>query len=106
MAKFLMKVRYTFVGAKGLRRKGGEARRAAIEEMVGELGGRLDEFYFAFGPDDAYMILDLPDNAAAAAVALAVTASGAVENETVVLLTPEEIDSAAEQSVDYLPPGD
>jgi uncharacterized protein with GYD domain len=106
MAKFLVKVRYTYVGVKGLIRGGGSSRRAAVEEMVGDLGGRVDVFYFAFGDTDAYMIVDIPDNVTAAAVALAVTASGAVGCETVVLLTPEEIDAASKMSVDYHPPGD
>jgi hypothetical protein len=38
-------------------------------------------------------------------VALAVNASGAVNLRTVVLLTPEEIDAAARQTVGYTPPG-
>jgi hypothetical protein len=41
----------------------------------------------------------------AAAVALAVNAAGAVAIKTVVLLTPEEVDAAAERSVSYRPPG-
>jgi uncharacterized protein with GYD domain len=106
MAKFLVKVRYTYAGAKGLLRTGGGARQTAIEKMVRDLGGGVDGFYFAFGSTDAYMILDMPDNATAAAVSLVVKASGAVEQETVVLLMPDEIDKASKQSVDYHPPGD
>jgi hypothetical protein len=41
----------------------------------------------------------------AAAVALTVNASGAVQAKTVVLLTPEEVDAAAQKSVSYSPPG-
>jgi uncharacterized protein with GYD domain len=106
MAKYLVKVRYTYAGAKGLLRTGGGARQVAVEEMVRDLGGSVEGFYFAFGSTDAYMILDLPDNSTAAAVSLVVKASGAVEHETVVLLVPEEIDSASKKSVDYHPPGD
>ena len=39
------------------------------------------------------------------AVALTVNASGAVAVKTTVLLTPEEVDAAANRSVDYRPPG-
>ena len=49
--------------------------------------------------------MDLPDNEAAAAVALAVNASDAIAIKTVVLLTPEEIDAAAERSINYRTPG-
>jgi uncharacterized protein with GYD domain len=51
------------------------------------------------------VIVDLPDNEAAAAVALAVNAAGGASTRTVVLLTPEEVDAAAERSADYAPPG-
>ena len=54
---------------------------------------------------DVYTIVELPDHTAAAAVALAVNASGAVNLRTVVLLSPEEIDAAAQQTVGYTPPG-
>jgi GYD domain len=50
-------------------------------------------------------LLDLPDNATAAAASIAVNAAGAATSEVVVLLTPEEIDTAAKLSVDYRPPG-
>ena len=106
MAKYLIKAHYTTDGAKGVLKGGGTARRAAVEEMVAGLGGKVDDFFFAFGQTDVYTIVDLADNEAAAAVALVVGASGAVAIETVVLLTPEEIDSASERSVDYHPPGD
>ena len=65
----------------------------------------MDSFYFAFGDVDAYSIVDLPDNASAAAISLAVAQSGAVATKTVVLLTPEEMDAARNKTVDYRPPG-
>jgi uncharacterized protein with GYD domain len=105
MAKFLIKASYTSAGAKGILSGGGSARRSAVEEMVGGLGGSLDSFYFAFGDADAYVTVDLPDNVTAAAISLAVNAAGAVQVTTVPLLTPEEVDQAAQKSVDYQPPG-
>ena len=51
------------------------------------------------------MIVDLPDNESATAVALTVNAAGGATVRTVVLLTPEEVDAAAKRSVDYRPPG-
>ena len=69
------------------------------------MGGTLEAFYFAFGDIDAYVIVDVPDTEVATAVALAVNASGGATVKTVVLLTPEEVDAAAQRSVDYRPPG-
>ena len=57
-------------------------------------------------PDtDVFAIADLPDNAAAAALALHVSASGGATVRTTVLLTPEEIDAATKKTVQYTAPG-
>jgi uncharacterized protein with GYD domain len=69
------------------------------------VGGKLECFYYAFGATDVFIIADLPDHASAASLNLAVTASGAIDSETVVLLTPEEIDEATKKSPAYQPPG-
>lgn len=107
MSKFLIIASYTAEGAKGLLKDGGSLRRQAVEKAIGSLGGSVESFYFAFGADDAFVILDAPDNSSAAAASLVVGASGAVRSRTVVLMTPEEIDEAAERSksIDYKPPG-
>jgi len=105
MAKFLFEAKYTAEGAKGIIKEGGSARRAAIEKAVAGLGGRLETFYFAFGGVDAYVIVDLPDNVSAAAMALAVGQSGLASTKTVVLLTTEEADAATKKSVTYRGPG-
>ena len=105
MAKYMILASYTADGLQGMRKEGGTGRATAIEKMIAGLGGRMESFYFAFGGDDVYIIADLPDNTTAASIALTVGASGAVRTRTVVLLTPEEIDRAAHQSVEYRRPG-
>lgn len=105
MAKYLIVASYTTPGIKGVIAKGGTARREAVEKMADELGGQVESFYFGFGDGDAYVVADLPDNASAAAVSLAVGASGMASTRTTVLLTPEEVDRAAATSVNYMPPG-
>jgi uncharacterized protein with GYD domain len=105
MPKYLIEGSYSAEGAEGLRTNGGSSRRDAVAEMVGGLGGKVESFYFAFGGSDVYVTVDMPDNESTAAVALAVNATGAVAIKTVVLLTPEEVDAAAERSVSYRPPG-
>jgi uncharacterized protein with GYD domain len=105
MAKYLIIASYNSEGVKGVLDKGGTARKEAVQRAVSELGGSLESFYFGFGKDDAYVIVDLPGNVAAAATALNVSASGRVTARVVVLLTPEEIDQATKQTVEYTPPG-
>lgn len=105
MAKYLIVASYTSPGVKGVIAKGGTARREAVEKMVADIGGHLESFYFAFGEGDAFVTVDLPDNVSAAALGLAVGASGMATTRTTVLLTPEEIDRAAATQVNYAPPG-
>ena len=105
MAKYLFEARYTPEGAKGVAREGGSGRRAAIAKMAEGLGGKLETFYYAFGDVDAYVIVDLPDNVAAAAAALAVNQGGAASVKTVVLIPPEDVDKAGKKAVEYRAPG-
>lgn len=105
MPKYLIQVQYTAEGAKGLIKDGGSVRRKVVETTVGQFGGKLEAFYFAFGADDAVIIVDIPDPESMAAVSLAVTASGTIRTRATVLLTPEQIDEAAKKHVDYRAPG-
>jgi uncharacterized protein with GYD domain len=105
MPKFLIEASYTLDGAKGVQSAGGTSRRDAVAQLAESVGGSLESFHFAFGDTDAYVIVELPDNESAAAVALTVNTSGAVTTKTVALMTPEEVDAAAKRSVDYRPPG-
>jgi uncharacterized protein with GYD domain len=61
-------------------REGGNSRRDAVGALIEGLSGSLEAFYFAFGDDDVYAIIDLPDNASAAAASLAVSATGATRS--------------------------
>jgi uncharacterized protein with GYD domain len=103
--KFLIEASYTLDGVKGVQGAGGSSRRDAVASVAESVGGRLESFHFAFGDSDAFVIVDLPDNESAAAVALTVNAAGGAVIKTTVLLTPEEVDAAAKRSVDYRPPG-
>lgn len=105
MARYLFAGSYSLEGTRGLLREGGTARRQAVERLVQGLGGRVEAFYFAFGETDLYMIVDLPDNVAAASAALLVGASGAGRWRTTVLLDAGEMDRAAASGVTYRPPG-
>ena len=106
MPKFLVRGSYSLDGTKGLIKAGGSARREAVKKACESVGGRLESYYFVFGPDDFVIILDAPDSASAAALSLTAGSSGGIKNtQMALLLTPEEIDQAAKKSVQYNPPG-
>jgi uncharacterized protein with GYD domain len=105
MAKFLISANYIGEGVKGLLKDGGTSRRAAVDKLLESVGGKVESFYYAFGDTDVFVIVDVPDNVTAAAVALTVGASGAVNLKTTVLMTPEEVDQATKKSPAYRAPG-
>lgn len=105
MAKFLVRASYTADGVRGVLKDGGNSRRDAVAALIEGLGGRLESFYFAFGDDDVYTVVDLPDGASAAAASLAVSATGATRSTVTVLLTPDEIDEATKKVITYRGPG-
>ena len=106
MAKYLLKASYSVEGLKGVMMEGGTSRVKSVEAALAGVGGSLESFYFAFGSDDVHIIVDVPDHAAAIAMAGAVGTSGAISSyETVVLLSPSEVDQAMNVAVDYTPPG-
>lgn len=105
MSKYLFHGSYTAGGIEGLMAEGGSGRVEAARRALGSVGGTLEAFYFAFGDDDFYIIVDLPDNVSTTAVSFIGNASGTFTIKTVVLLTPEEVDEAVAMSVDFRPPG-
>lgn len=105
MPKFMFSAGYKPAGIAGLQQEGGTGRRAMFSDLVASLGGSLEAFYYAFGPDDLVVIADLPNDESAVALSLEVAKAGAVSIRTVVLIPPETIDRAGEISVSYRPPG-
>lgn len=104
MPKYLFQASYSREGVNGLLEVGGSARSKALRESVSSVGGNLEAFYYAFGEDDLIAIADLPDDAAATALSLRISAVGAVAVKTTVLLDPTVIDDAVKLSVSYSPP--
>jgi uncharacterized protein with GYD domain len=74
---------------------------------VKSLGGTVECFYFAFGTDDVVCVIDMPDSASATAASLTVSSSGKVSVKLTPLITPEEVDAAAQKSkgATYRAPG-
>jgi uncharacterized protein with GYD domain len=83
-------------------------RSTAAREVAESLGGKLLGFWYAFGEFDGVFLMEAPDNASAAALAIAVGAGGALsELETTVLLDMDEAQDAMRKAAaaTYRPPG-
>lgn len=105
MAKFLVRANYIGDGIQGLLTEGGSSRLSVIEKLASSLGGKVECVYYAFGEYDIYGIVDMPDNASMAAFVLKAGASGRVALNSVVLMTPGEIDEATKKNSVFRAPG-
>ena len=85
-----------------------EDRRIAAQSYIESVGGKFHGFWYAFGSHDGYTLWEAPDNVSRAAVALALSAGGAISSlETTVLLTVDETIDALRKAgqVRYQAPG-
>lgn len=105
MAHFLFRAHYTQAGIQGVLKEGAASRVKVVTDLAASVGGRVETCYWSFGDDDFVLIADLPSNAAAAAIATRVSASGGAGVSTTVLLTAAEIDEARRLGVTYRAPG-
>jgi|SRR5579864_1057596 len=105
MPKYLIQASYTAEGLRGLQKDKASGRRQAVLNALEPLRGKLESFNYAFGGDDVVAVIDMPDNVHAAAMSLAIAASGLVRLKTTPLLTVEEADQALAKSVSYRAPG-
>ena len=105
MPKYLIQASYTTAGVQGLVKDSASGRRADVQAAIKAVGGKVESFYYVFGEDDVFIIVDLPNNVTAAAVSLTTTASGMVRMRTTPLLTVEEVDQALEVKTQYRAPG-
>jgi len=105
MPKYLIYASYTPEGLRGLQKDKASGRRDAVRQVLESVGGRLESIYYAFGHDDVVITADLPDNIAASAISLSVSAVGLVRTRTTPLLTVEEVDKALGININYRKPG-
>ncbi len=90
MARYLIQASYTKDGIADLI-KSPQDRAEAVRPVIERLGGKLESFDFAFGDYDAVVIVELPDNVSAAALAMAVGSTPGVSNyKTTALLSMSE----------------
>lgn len=83
-------------------------RAAMVSALCESGGGRMESYYLMFGDWDGFVIADMPDSAAAAALSLAVSASGSFASlETHELVEPAALQEilAKAGSLTYSPPG-
>ena len=106
MARYMIQASYNNSGVVDLV-KNPQDRSAAIGPVIEGLGGKMHSFDYCFGDYDVVVIVELPDNVSMAALAMAVSAGGAVGGlKTTVLLSMEEALEAMRKagSVAYRPP--
>lgn len=98
MAYFLYQWSYKDQAIKAMR-EAPQDRPAELSKAVEAFGGRLHQFFYAFGAHDGIAIVEFPDNASCAACALTLTGAGANATlSTTVLLSPEEGFRAMQQA--------
>ncbi len=90
MPHFLCQVSYTTEAWEKLL-KSPQNRFDAVRPAVEKLGGKVENGWFSFGDFDAVVIIQMPDNISAAAIAMAFAAGGALKAvKTTPLLTAAE----------------
>ena len=109
MAKFAVFFSYKHETWDQMLKKPGD-RTAAVRDLASSVGGSMEALYFMFGDRDGFVIVDVPDAEAAAALAVAVSSTGAFSQvETRQLVAPEDLPSVLEKAAKaretYRPPG-
>jgi uncharacterized protein with GYD domain len=106
MAQYLLQVAYTSEAWANMV-KNPQDRIEIVSKAVENLGGSVVNGWLSFGEYDTVAILELPDNASAAAFSMAAAAGGACKSlKTTPLLSREEGLEAAKRAAKsgYTPP--
>ena len=106
MAYYLVQAAYT-ADTWATLIKNPQNRLEALRPVIERFGGTIEGFWYAFGEYDAVGIIQMPDNAKAAALSIAAAASGALKAfKTTPLMTIEEGIDAMRQAggLGYRPP--
>ena len=74
-------------------------RTSALRAPIESLGGKIHNLFMSFGDYDAVLLIEMPNNVAAAAIAIAVAAGGACKSvKTTPLMTVAEGIEALKQA--------
>ena len=98
MPYYLHQVAYTSESWKTLIAQP-QNRIEVVRKVIENVGGKIVSAYFAFGEYDIVMITEMPDNTAAAGIAIAFAGGGACKSvQTTPLLSPEEAQQALKKA--------
>lgn len=107
MAKYAVFFRFTGATVKAMMDRPRD-RAAVVATLAESAGGRMEAYYLMFGGWDGFVIVEMPDSAAAAAMSLAVSSTGAfAQVETHELVEAGDLQDilARSASLSYTPPG-
>lgn len=97
MSRYLYLGRYTGEGIEGVVAEGGSRRETETRDLFERIGGRVESYDFAVGPEcDFVIIADVPDVLAAIVPPLLASSGGKVIVRTTPLLTPQQLDAATQ----------
>jgi len=98
MPYYLQQIAYSKEGWEALVGKP-QNRIEAVRPAIEKLGGKIENAWFAFGDYDVVLILQMPTNVDASAIAMAFAAGGACKAvKTTPLLTTTEAVEAMEKA--------
>jgi uncharacterized protein with GYD domain len=90
MPFYLLQIAYTPESFKAMLANPSD-RKAAAEKVTAAMGGKVHEFFFAFGKYDAIVIVEAPDDVAVAGAMMAIAATGGFSaGATTKLFTSDE----------------
>lgn len=79
MSYYLIQASYTGPAIAAMI-KNPQDRAAAVRPMIEKAGGKLHGLWFTFGESDVVAIAEMPNNVSAAALSMAIGASGAMSS--------------------------
>jgi uncharacterized protein with GYD domain len=98
MPSFMVQVSYTSEALAALIANP-QDRTEMVKKVAKKLGGRIHGAWLAFGDYDLVLVMEMPDNVSAAAIALASAAGGSCKTvKTTPLLTIQEGLAALEKA--------
>jgi uncharacterized protein with GYD domain len=90
MSTYLIQASYTTEALVAMIKKP-QNRTEVVRKAIEKLGGTLTGLWISFGDQDVVAIMEMPDNVSAAAIAIAISAGGALKgSKTTLLLSADE----------------
>lgn len=98
MSAYLVQISYTAEALAALIATR-QNRTEVVKKVVKKLGGKVIGSWLSFGDYDIVLIIDMPDNVSAAALAMAAAGGGSLKTvKTTPLLSTEEAMAALEKA--------